>query len=152
MVHQNPSCLCSCRCPGSLRLFTETGAVCSTAHLIRCVTCRQVGTATSTTTPWADSSATPSCMKSAPARAKFADSSLDDPLTPCTNDPTAGRSAKLPTFVFLPWMNSSYSHLAPYFVGSVAAVKMISHVVITWSDSSALTSLVSRLKTRCIMM
>lgn len=51
-----------------------------------CGTCHQVGTATSTTTPWGDSYVTQSCMKSAQAQVKFAGSLLDELSTPCSNN------------------------------------------------------------------
>lgn len=44
-----------------------------------------------------------------------------------------GRSRKAAAFG-LQWMNSVTHTQAPYFVGAVAAVKKISHVVITWSN------------------
>lgn len=50
---------------------------------------------------------------------KFADLSLDDPLTPCTNNPTGSGS------VCFAVDELSYSHPAPYSVGTVAAAKMI---------------------------
>jgi len=52
--------------------------------------CEQVGTATSTTTPWGDSWGTQSCTKSAPAQVKSAGSLLDEPSTPCTNKQDRG--------------------------------------------------------------
>lgn len=83
--------------------------------------CGQVGTATSTTTPWADSSGTPSCTRSAPAPAKSADSSSAGPLTPCTNE----KQEEWRRLVCSGW-TQLLTH-APYSVGTVAAVKMISH-------------------------
>lgn len=45
----------------------------------------QVAMATSMTTHWGDFCVTQSCMKLVPGQVKFADSSLDEPSTPCSN-------------------------------------------------------------------
>lgn len=66
-------------------ILTDMAALFLNAHFSPCVTCHQVGTATSTTTLWDDFCVMQSCMKSAQAQVKFAGSSLDEPSTPCSN-------------------------------------------------------------------
>lgn len=81
--------------------------------------CEQVGTATSTTTPWGDSWGTQSCTKSAPAQVKSAGSLLDEPSTPCTNKQDRGWwLLKRP----YEWSAADEQLLAPYTEWCVAVL------------------------------
>lgn len=90
-----------------------------------CATCQQVGTATSTTTPWGVSCAMQSCMKSAPAQVKSAGSLSDEPSTPCTNNQKWEMAIAKDCNELSAVDEHSYSHPGPYTVGAAAAGGML---------------------------
>lgn len=85
-------------------LQTDKGAAWLYTHLNVCITCQQVGMATSTTTLWDGFYVTQSCMKSVQARVKSAGSSLDEPSTPCSN------KSNWEMVMAKDWMMNSSSH------------------------------------------